>query len=158
MWSKFSKAIVNGGGCLAGVATIMILVIVCLEVIVRAFGSSLQVADEISGYLNAAIIFFGLGYALRDGAFVRVELIYDKIKGSLRQWVNAFIVITSLAFTAILTYFIYVHTLYLYQQDTRVVSILHTPEWIPMMVVILGLVVLLIQLADFVINKFKNIP
>ena len=158
MWSKLSKAIVNGGGCLAGVAMIMILVIVCLEVIVRAFGSSLQVADELSGYLNAAIIFFGLGYALREGAFVRVEIVFDKLKGSLRQLASAFIVLTSLAFTGILTYFIYTHTMYLFTQDTRVVSIMATPEWIPMTVVILGLMVLLIQLLDFVINKFKNIP
>lgn len=158
MWSKLTSAVVRGGGCLAGIATILILVIVCLEVVIRAFGGSLQVADEISGYLNAAIIFFGLGYALREGAFVKVEIVYDKLHGPFKQFINALIVLTSLAFTGVLTYFIFSHTVYLFEQDTRVVSIMHTPEWIPMTVVVLGLVVLLIQLLDFVFTRFKRIP
>ena len=158
MWSRLTSAVVKGSGYLAGIATILILLIVCLEVLIRAFGSSLQVADELSGYLNAAVIFLGLGYALREGAFVRVEIVYDKLKGPFKQLINALIVLTSLAFTAILTYFIYSHTVYLFQQDTRAVSIMNTPEWIPMTAVVLGLVVLLIQLLDFVFSRFKKIP
>ena len=158
MWSRFTHAVVTGSGYLAGVATILILVLVCIEVVARQFGTSLQIADEFSGYLNAAIIFLGLGYALREGAFIRVEIVYEKLKGSILTMVRAFIVLTSLAFTIVLTYFLFSHTVYLFEQDTRAVSILHTPEWIPMTAVVVGMIVLLIQLLVYLFTKFKNLP
>lgn len=60
MFSKLARSIVQGAGYLAGVATVLILILVCVEVIVRLFGSSTMIADEFAGYLNAAIIFLGL--------------------------------------------------------------------------------------------------
>jgi len=158
MLRKMTTTIVNVSGWLAGVSTILILVLVCTEVVVRQFGTSLQIADEFSGYLNAAIIFLGLGYALREGAFIRVEIVYEKLKGPMLTLVRAFIVLTSLGFTVVLTYFLFSHTVYLFEQDTRAVSILHTPEWIPMTAVVVGMMVLLIQLLVYLFTKFKNLP
>jgi hypothetical protein len=57
-----------------------------------------------------------------------------------------------------LTYFLILHTAYAYKQDVRAVSILQTPEWIPMSIVVLGCAVLTLQLAIFTFTKFKNLP
>jgi hypothetical protein len=50
------------------------------------------------------------------------------------------------------------HTAYAYKQDVRAVSILQTPEWVPMSIVVLGCAVLTLQLAIFTFTKFKNLP
>jgi len=157
MLSRISHGIVQGAGYLAGVATVLILVLVCVEVIARLLGTSTMVADEFAGYLNAAIVFLGLGYALKEGAFIRVEVLYDRMKGRGLVVVQWIIVLSSLAFAAILTFFMMSHTQYAFVQDTRAVSLLQTPEWIPMMVVAIGCAILVLQLIVFIITKFKNL-
>lgn len=158
MLSRISRGIVQGAGYLAGVATVLILVLVCVEVVARLLGTSTMVADEFAGYLNAAIVFLGLGYALKEGAFIRVEVFYDRMKGRWLAVVRWIIVVSSLAFAAILTFFMMSHTQYAYMQDTRAVSLLQTPEWIPMIVVAIGCAILVLQLIVFIVTRFKNLP
>ena len=158
MFSKLARSIVQGAGYLAGVATVLILVLVCVEVVARLFGSSTMIADEFAGYLNAAIIFLGLGYALREGAFIRVEIFYDKFKGLLRSTAQWIIVLSSLVFSLILTYFLGAHTSYAFDQDIRAVSVVETPEWLPMFVVTAGCAILVLQLVLFIVTRFKNLP
>jgi len=158
MLSRISHGIVQGAGYLAGVATFLILVLVCVEVVARLFGTSTMIADEFAGYLNAAIIFLGLGYALREGAFIRVEILYDRMKGKWLLAVQWIIVLSSLIFAAILTFFMMSHTHYAFVQDTRAVSLLQTPEWIPMIAVAIGCAILVLQLIVFVVTRFKNLP
>ena len=152
MVSRIASKIVQGTGYLAGVSTVLILLLVCVEVISRMFGHSTQIADEY------AVIFLGLGYSLKEGGFIRIELLYDKLKGSAFFWVKALITISALLFSAILTYFLILHTAYAYKQDVRAVSILQTPEWVPMSIVVFGCGVLTLQLAIFTFTKFKNLP
>ena len=121
MMFRLANKIVQGTGYLAGVATVLILLLVCVEVIARMFNLSTQIADEYAGYLNAAVIFLGLGYSLKDGAFIRIELLYDKLSGATSFWVKALITVSALIFSAILTYFLILHTFYAYAQDVRAV-------------------------------------
>jgi TRAP-type C4-dicarboxylate transport system permease small subunit len=147
-------------GCavLAGVAIVIILALVCIEVLARPFKFSLQVVDEICGYLNAAAVFLGLAYTLRDGGFIRVELVYDRLKSGIKQAVRWMIVLTGTVYVAVLLYFTITHVAYLYRKDVRAVSVIETPEWIPQSVAIVGLFVLLLQLLVYIVNRMRNVP
>lgn len=148
----------NVCGFLSGLAMLAILVLICSEIVLRQFRSSLLVTDEIGGYLNAAVVFFGLAYTLRYGGFIRVEAVYDSLGPrlkSLATWL--FLGITTL-FVSVLLYVSIKHVRYAYVQDTRAVSILETPEWIPQSVMIVGLLVLLLQLIAMIINRAHNVP
>lgn len=145
-------------GVLAAVAIVAILAIVCAETVLRQFKSSLLVTDEIAGYLNAAAIFLGLAWTLREGGFIRVEILYDRATGGLRQAIRWLIVLTAFAFTGVLLWVCARHVIYAYNRDTRAVSILDTPEWIPQSVMVLGLAVLLLQLLAWVIGRVRDIP
>ena len=148
----------GGAAVLAGVAIVLILALVCIEVLMRPFKFSLQIVDEICGYLNAAAVFLGLAYTLRDGGFIRVELVYDRFKGNIKQGVRWLIVLTGTAYVAVLLYYTVLHVLYLYRRDVRAVSVIETPEWIPQSVAIVGLFVLLLQLIAYVVNRMRNVP
>ena len=130
-FGRFVNKIGNGAAILAGCAIILILVLVCIEVALRPFKISLQIVDEICGYLNAAAVFLGLAYTLREGGFIRVELIYDRLKGSLKTGVRWLIVLTGLFYVAVLLYFTILHVYYLYLKNVKAVSVIETPEWIP---------------------------
>jgi TRAP-type C4-dicarboxylate transport system permease small subunit len=157
-FGRFVNAIANGSAVLSGISVVAILLIVCIEVGLRQFNKSLLVADEICGYLNAAAVFLGLAYTLRDGGFIRVELLYDRLKGAVKQAVRWFIVITGTVYVAALLYFTIIHVSYLYKQDVRAISIIDTPEWIPQTFAVIGLAALLLQLAAFIVNRVRNVP
>ena len=157
-YGRFVNRISHASAVLAGVAILAILVLVCIEVVLRPFRISLLIVDEVCGYLNAAAVFLGLAYTLRDGGFIRVELVYDRIKGAAKQAVRWLIVITGAIYTAFLLYFTVIHVVYLYQRNVRAVSVIETPEWLPQSVAILGLAILLLQLVALLINRVRNIP
>lgn len=145
-------------GVLAAIAVVAILAIVCAETVLRQFQASLLVTDEIAGYLNAAAIFFGLAWTLREGGFIRVELLYDRAVGSLKQALRWLIVLTATVFTAIVLWVCVLQVIYAFDRDTRAVSIIDTPEWIPQSVMVLGLAVLLLQLVAWIVDRVRRIP
>lgn len=155
---RFVGRIAQACGVLAALAIVIILVIVCAETVLRQFRSSMLVTDEIAGYLNAAAIFLGLAWTLREGGFIRVEIFYDRATGGLRQAIRWLIVLSAAAFTAILLWVCTRHVLYAFDRDTRAVSVLDTPEWIPQSVMVLGLAVLSLQLLAWIVGRVRNIP
>lgn len=157
-FGRLVNRLADGAAVLAGVAIVAILALVCVEVMLRPFKISLQIVDEICGYLNAAAVFLALAYTLRDGGFIRVELVYDHLKGSFKQGVKWLIVTTGLVYVAVLLYFTVLHVFYLYRKDVRAVSVIETPEWIPQSVAIVGLCILLLQLVAYVVNRMRNVP
>lgn len=155
---RFANMLGNVSAVIAGVAIVAILLLVCTEVVLRPFKISLQIVDEVCGYLNAGVVFLGLAYTLREGGFIRVELVYDRIKGRLKDGVRWLIVLTGLVYAAVLFYFTIIHVYYLYYKDVRAVSVMETPEWIPQSVAIVGLAVLLVQLFTYIVNRMRNVP
>ncbi len=155
---RFVGRLAHGCGVLAALAIVAILVMVCTETVLRQFRSSLLVTDEIAGYLNAAAIFLGLAWTLREGGFIRVEILYDRVTGSLRQAIRWLIVLTAAAFSAVMLWMCVRHVIYSFDRDTRAVSILDTPEWIPQSVMVVGLAVLLLQLLAWIVGRVRDIP
>ena len=150
--------IAHAGALLAAAAIVAILVMVCAETALRQFRLSLLVTDEIAGYLNAAAVFLGLAWTLREGGFIRGELLYDRAKGLVRSALRWLIGLTSLAFAVAMLWVCARHVLYALQHDTRAVSIIETPEWIPQSVMVVGLAILLLQLLAWLVGRFRNIP
>lgn len=145
-------------GVLAALAVVAILVIVCAETVLRQFQVSLLVTDEIAGYLNATAIFLGLAWTLREGGFIRVEILYDRAAGSLKRGLRWLIVLTATVFTALILWVCLRQVIYAFDTDTRAVSVIETPEWIPQVAMVLGLAVLLLQLLAWVVDRVRRIP
>lgn len=145
-------------GVIAALTIVGILAIVCAETVLRQFQASLLVADEIAGYLNAAAIFFGLAWTLREGGFIRVELLYDRAAGRLKQALRWLIVLTATAFTALVLWVCIRQVIYAFDRDTRAVSVIETPEWIPQSAMVLGLAVLLLQLLAWIADRVRRVP
>jgi TRAP-type C4-dicarboxylate transport system permease small subunit len=145
-------------GVLAALATVAILVIICIETVLRQFQASLLVTDEIAGYLNAAVIFLGLAWTLRQGGFIRVEILYDRAAGHLKQALRWLIVLTATAFTAVALWVCFRQVTYAFNSDLRAISVIETPEWIPQSMMVVGLAVLLLQLLAWIVDRVRHIP
>jgi TRAP-type C4-dicarboxylate transport system permease small subunit len=152
------RRLVLAGGYLAGLCVVLILLLVCVEVVARLFNHSTMVADELAGYLNVGIIFFGLAYTVREGGFIRIELLYDRLRGGALAVARWCIVLTSLAFTLVLTFFLALHVQYAFVRDTRAVSVLATPEYIPMTITVVGCALLVLQLVAYLLDRVRKLP
>lgn len=72
---RISKTAHTAGAILLG---FMFLSIIC-GVFARMLGGYLTFVDELSGYAAVWVTFLGIGYVLREGRHVRVDLITRKI-------------------------------------------------------------------------------
>jgi TRAP-type C4-dicarboxylate transport system permease small subunit len=149
--------VVDAGAVIAGAAVVLILALVCVEVVMRGFNRSTMVADELAGYLNVAIVFGGVAYTLREGGFIRIEVLYERFGPGLRRAVDGLALVVSLAFVVGLGVLLAMHVAYAYRFDTRAVSVLQTPEWLPQSIMVLGCAVLALQLASY-LGRRRRLP
>jgi TRAP-type C4-dicarboxylate transport system permease small subunit len=157
-FGRFADAMSTAAGVIAGVAVMAILLIVCAEVVLRQLNHSMLVTDEIAGYLNAGVVFLGLAYTLKSGGFIRVELLYDALPSRLRLAATWLFTLLAAITIGMLLYYCVLHVQYAFDQDTRAISILETPEWIPQAVMVIGLAVLLLQIIAFLVERVRNVP
>ena len=144
---------------LAAAAVLAILLLVATEVTLRgAFGASTQIADEVGGYLNAAVVYLGIAYALRAGAFVRVEPVYRRLTGRWGTAVRWLIVLASLAYMVVTTGYMIRFVWSNYAIGIVSTSISETPIWLPQLPVLLGSVLFVLQLAAFLLRNCRDMP
>ncbi len=155
---RLADRISTAAGVLAGVCIVAILLVVCTEVVLRQFRQSLLVTDEIAGYLNAAAVFLGLAYTLKSGGFIRVEVVYDAMPPALKALARWVFTTIATVFVGVILYYAFLHVRYAFSHDTRAVSVLETPEWIPQSVMVIGLSVLILQLIAFLVERVRNVP
>lgn len=155
---RLVDVIVDAGAWLSALSVVLIMILVCVEVIARqVFNTSTMVADELGAYLNSAIIFLGAAYTLREGGFIRVEAIYDRVGNGARRLIDLFCSLVSLAFVLITVWFMIEHVRYAYQHNTRAVTVLQTPEYLPQSLMVIGSILMALQLLVIVFKPPKRI-
>ena len=149
----------TAGGYLASLATVLILALVCVEVFLRnVVGSSTQVSDEMSGYLNVAIIYLGLAYTLKHGGFIRVDIVYQRFRGPLGLAVRWLIVLVSLGYILVILYYMAGYVEENYRIGTTAFSVMETPVWIPQVLVLAGSAILALQLLAYLLKGGRDVP
>src|SRR5450756_300973 len=106
--SSGPSQIENGSELLCSLFLMAMIVLIAAEAIARnVFATSLQVTDEIGGYLLVAMTFLSMSVAEAHGAFHRVELVQARLSFAARlisQMVFDFI---SLVASALVTWQLY---------------------------------------------------
>ncbi len=147
------------GAAAAGGAVVLIMLLVCLEVLLRGvFGHSTLIADEMGGYLNVAVIYLGLAYTLDRGGFVRVEIAYKRFTGPTAALARWLILLVSTGYIAVMLYFMVQYVQYSYDGGIRSFNVSQTPLWLPQSLIVVGSVILLMQLLAYVLQRARNLP
>jgi len=97
--------VITQGGFLSGILLMVIVISIMREVIGRyLFNSQTPLALELSSYLLVAIVYIGAGWvALVDG-HIRIDIIYERIKGTAKNVLDIIIYLIILFYCAILTW------------------------------------------------------
>ena len=150
-----ARAIINGAMFLANLCMAGMLVLVCLNVILRyAFGQPLYWGDEVMIYLMILLVFLGFGYMLIENRHVRMTAIMEKL--TVRTQNILWVIISLLG----IGYFIFLLLASLYiTVDSFQIGFISTITGWPIgpwqVVICLGLAVLLMASIWFAINRVR---
>ncbi|RMG50359.1 MAG: TRAP transporter small permease [Gammaproteobacteria bacterium] len=138
---------------------LVIVGLITVEIVLRTLlKTSTLVADEYSGYLMVAVVFFGMAWTLRTDGHIRIGLLTSRLP---EGWQKALDLLAHLFVLAFCLYFL-MHT-GLMVEDTRALdmradSIAETPLWIPQLSMLAGLVLLTLQVCAEILRRLLSSP
>jgi TRAP-type C4-dicarboxylate transport system permease small subunit len=133
---------------------VVAIALISMEVIARnVFGTSLQISDEVVGYLLVAITFLSMPVAEAHGAFHRVELIQMRL-GRRGQLISQTIFdLLSLAASIAVTWQLIRLAMNSWRSADVAATLLQTPLWFPQSAMGLGMALLCLALVRSIMVK-----
>ena len=142
---------------IAAISIIILMIMTVAEVVARTFFSySFLVVDELSGYIMAICVFFGLVYSFDSNSFVRVELLYEKYKGLPKKIIDLILLIILIVYSYGLNYFMFKLVKSSFLLDSTAPTILETPIYIPQFITLLGLIIYNLYLLLVLLKQFQS--
>jgi TRAP-type C4-dicarboxylate transport system permease small subunit len=153
--ARLARGIIDAAMFLANLCMAGMLVLVCLNVILRyVFGQPIYWGDEVMIYLMVLLVFLGFGYMLIENRHVRMTAIMERL--SVRTQNILWVIISLLG----IGYFIILLLAGIYiTKDSFQIGFISTITGWPIgpwqLVVCLGLAILLMASIWFAINKVR---
>ena len=150
-----ARAAIHGAMFLANLCMAGMLVLVCLNVILRyAFGQPLYWGDEIMIYLMVLMVYLGFGYMLMEGRHVRMTALMERLTVRTQNIVWVFTGLVSVV------YFVFLLVAAVYMTiDSFQIDFISTITGLPIgpwqVVMCVGLAILLIASIYFTINRIR---
>lgn len=146
-----------GLGVIAGGLLIAFLALmVATEVIGRSlFNVSLLLADEYSGYIVVALVFLGIPYALFHDALLRVDFVFERLRGRGKVLAALLFDLASLAVTAVLGWYLTRMVITTFERGTFSSTPAMTPLWIPQVVMPIGLLLTVLILLHRIVGRCR---
>ena len=139
---------------LCGIALVTMIVLIGAEAITRnIFGFSLQVTDEVGGYLLVAVSFLSLSVAQSRGAFHHVELVQGKLTVRGRLLSSLVFDLLSLGACAIITWQLVDLEINSWQTGDTAATPLGTPLWLPQLVMPIGTALFCVAIVRSIVRK-----
>lgn len=142
------EALAEGAGYLAGSVVFGLTLLIAAGVFARrVLGAPLLVVDEVSGYLLLAIVFLGLAYTMKAEGHIRSDILLAHVPPRARQRLETFATCLALGFTGVLLAGAWAIAAEYYTRGTLSFKYLQIPLWIPASLLVVGVALLLLQLA-----------
>ncbi|MCY4463685.1 MAG: TRAP transporter small permease [Albidovulum sp.] len=150
----FSRILSNLGAVGAGIILLAMIFHILAEIVLRTFFSSTTyVLEEMIGYGIATMSFLGLGYAFREGALIRMNLVLVKLGNAfVRRAVEIACVVAAATFTAIAAWYFFTNSVRDYVRGHVSETLSETPLWLPPSIMLVGMVIFLFQLAIYLVR------
>lgn len=156
--SSGPSPIENASEALCALFLLAMIVLIGAEAIARnVFGTSLQVTDEVGGYLLVALTFLSMPVAEAHGAFHRVELIQSKLGPSARIVSQIVFDLMSLIASGLVTWQLTRLVLNSWRAEDVAPTPLQTPLWMPQAAMAIGMALLCFALIRTMIAKARHV-
>lgn len=134
------------GGVVSGVMILATTLLIAVSVIMRyVFNAPIEGVDELSGYLLIMIVYMGLGYSFKEGAFIRAGIVYERLQSRLKLVADMLIHLIAIAFLLIVNIYFWQQVGYSFASRTASAGTLHMPLYIPQGIMAIGTSLLTFQ-------------
>jgi TRAP-type C4-dicarboxylate transport system permease small subunit len=140
---------------LCNVSLVAMLVIITAEAVLRLFGHSLEMADEVEGYLLVAISFLSLAVCQVSGSFHHLELLQPRLSPRGRAIWSVIFNVLSLACTLVIFWQLCRLEMQSWAYGDVAPTELQTPLWLPRITMPLGMFGLSLVLLRELIESMK---
>lgn len=145
---------VIGASCIALICLLMIA-----QSIMRELGVRTGAINDVVAWLCAAAAFFAMAHAFKNGDFVRVTLLLEKVSSSRRRQLEIVSLGIGVVATAYLAWSACMFTYESWEFNDIAQGLLPLPMWIPQLSFAIGSVLLLIAVVDeFIIVLRGGVP
>ena len=142
-------------GVLANVVLASLTLLVTLEVILRKiFGTSTLLADEYSGYLFVALLFLGASYTMYKKRHISIDVISNKLRPKPKLLLERILISLNILVFGILVWRGIDLVVFNFQHNILAATVTATPQFIPMIVIPVGLLLLILQSIAELIRTF----
>ena len=139
----------------SSLALVVMIVLIGAEALIRnLFGGSLQITDEIGGYLLVAVTFLSMSVSEAHGAFHRVELVQARMSQRGRIWLQIVFDGCSLVASLLVTWQLGRLALNSWNSGDVAPTPLQTPLWMPQAVMGIGMAFLCYALVRSAYAKY----
>jgi TRAP-type transport system small permease protein len=134
-------------------------VAISLEVVLRSFFSTtMQFTDEYSGYMVLALGALGVALARERNSLLTVDFLVVRLSPEVRARLDFIYGLVSLAFCAMLTYYMTSFWLTTIERKLTAATMQRTPLWIPQLLLPLGFALLCLVVARKLVRPDKPAP
>jgi TRAP-type C4-dicarboxylate transport system permease small subunit len=124
-------------------ALVFMLLVIGLDIVTRFFFNfSLEISDELGGYMLVTITFVSLSACQANDSFHHVELVQAQLSPRRRALSAALFDLLALGFSALLLWQLIRLELSSWRFGERAPTYLETPLWIPRLVMAIGIAAL----------------
>lgn len=140
---------------LAGVAILVITLLVSMDVLMRYFLNKPQLyVDELASFLQVFVIFGGLAYTFLVGGHVRVDLLTAHMRPVRRARLRAVTLVMGILLVAIIAWVTMQSAISAFNYD-RASTVMIYPLWLPMICIPLGLLLMLAAMGATLLRQIR---
>jgi len=133
---------------LSELVMLAMVALITTEIVSRTFFDfSLEISDEVSGYLLVAITFLGVSASMRSDVMFRVEFIINLLPPIGKTTAMLVLYLLSLNFAAVLDYQLIRLVISSYERAVVANTLLATPQYLPQLIMPIGMTLLVIELV-----------
>ena len=135
-------------GLLSAVSLALICVLILAQVVARNMGTTVRDAEEFAAWAMAAAGFFGLPYALHQGAHIRVAVVTRFVPKALHHPMEVASSVVGLALAAYLAWYCshFVAESWRFNEVSQ--GLVPVAMWIPQLPMVIGSVLLTVAFAE----------
>ena len=149
----------RASGVLAGFFLVCIAAMTLAQIGGRLLSIAARSFDDFAGFSMAASFFLGLAWTMRCGEHIRVSLLLKNMHGRTRRAFEIICLAVSLFLCAYFAWYSVDMTWTSYQLNDVSQGLVAVPLWLPQSGMALGLLVLVVALADdLLVTLFGGMP
>lgn len=136
---RIADFVLSVGAVAAEIVLAMLVIMVTVEVSVRSlFGYTIGIVDELMGYFLVAIVFFGLGKSIKDGALLRVDVFINMLGPRAVRNIDRLFALVGVVVMTLYLRELWVLVSNSFRRGTVSGSAVAIPQWIPQSALAIG--------------------